>query len=123
MEGLQGIPCEKGCVIHMYSIGVIGDYESVCGFSALGFSIFPVESAEQARKELNHLVSNGYGIIYITETYMEKLQFECARYNEQTTPCIIPIPACTGITGFGEQRLKDCVERAVGSDIIFGKGD
>ena len=103
----------------MYSIGVIGDYDSICGFSAVGFNIFPVESAEQAKKELRKLAGDGYGIIYITEPYMEELQADCARYNEQAAPCIIPIPAYTGLTGFGESRLRRFVEQAVGSDIIF----
>ena len=103
----------------MYNIGVIGDYDSICGFSAVGFSIFPVESVEQARKELKTLANSDYGIIYITEPLMEELQSDCARYNEQAAPCIIPIPAYTGVTGFGESRLKHFVEQAVGSDIVF----
>ena len=111
----------------MCDIGVIGDYDSICGFSAVGFSIFPVESAEQARQELKTIASSGYGIIYITEPFMEELEADCPRYNEQAAPCIIPIPACTGatratgVTGFGESRLKHWVEQAVGSDIIFGE--
>jgi V/A-type H+-transporting ATPase subunit F len=103
----------------MYNIGVIGDYDSICGFSAVGFSIFPVESVEQAAKELKALAGSGYGIIYMTEPLMEKLQAECALYDGQPTPCIVPIPAYTGGTGFGESRLKRFVEQAVGSDIIF----
>lgn len=109
----------KGCVIYMYNIGVIGEYDSICGFSAVGFSIFPVESAEQARKTLKTLADQAYGIIYITEPFMEELKEDCARYDERPTPCIIPIPAFTGLTGFAEGRLRQCVERAVGSDIIF----
>lgn len=107
----------------MYDIGVIGDYDSICGFSAVGFDIFPVESAEQARKELKMLANSGYGIIYMTEPYMEELQSDCELYNEQAAPCVIPVPACTGATGFGESRLKRCVERAVGSDIVFSDGE
>lgn len=105
----------------MCDIGVIGDYDSICGFSAVGFNIFPAESLEQAKKELKKLVNGGYGIIYITEPFMEELAADCAVYNEQATPCIIPIPACTGGAGFGESRLKYFVEQAVGSDIIFGE--
>ena len=120
MESLQGL-CGEGCVICMYNIGVIGDYDSICGFSALGFDTFPVESAEQARKELRMLANNDYGIIYITEPFMEELETDCALYNDKPVPCIIPIPACTGNTGYGESRLRHCVERAVGSDIIFGE--
>ena len=105
----------------MCSIGVIGDYDSICGFSAVGFDIFPADSAEQARKKLKALAGSGYGVIYITEPFMQELAADCALYDEQPVPCVIPIPACTGVTGLGESRLKRCVERAVGSDIIFGE--
>ena len=108
-------------MIRMHNIGVIGDYDSICGFSAVGFDIYPVESVEQAIKKLKALANSGYGIIYITEPLMEQMQSDCALYGEQATPCVIPIPACTGVTGFGESLLRDCVVRAVGSDIIFGE--
>ena len=103
----------------MYSIGVIGDYDSICGFSAVGFRVFPVETGEQAKVALHTLADEGYGIIYVTEPFLEGLRPEYTRYDDQTTPCIIPIPASIGGTGFGESRLRDYVERAVGSDIIF----
>ena len=106
-------------MIYMYNIGVIGDYDSICGFSALGFDIFPVESSEQAKRELKALSSGKYGIIYITEPIMEQLKSDCAAFHDKPIPAIVPIPACTGITGFGKTVLKDYVERAVGSDIIF----
>ena len=107
----------------MYSIGVIGDYDSICGFSALGLDIFPVESAEQARKELKTLAGGKYGIIYITEPLAEQLKPECERYRDEAIPSIVPIPACTGVTGFGRAQLKSYVEQAVGSDIIFNDNE
>ena len=103
----------------MNDIGVIGDYDSICGFSAVGFDIFPVESTEQAGKELRALIRSEYKIIYMTEPLMQQLQPACDRYHNQTVPCIVPLPACSGVTGFGTQRLRHCVEQAVGSDIIF----
>ena len=104
----------------MYNIGVIGDYESICGFSAIGFSIFPVESVEQAKKELKTLAGSKFGIIYITEPLMEQMKSDCAVYDDTATPCIVPLPTHTDATGFAKTRLKHCVERAIGSDIIFG---
>ena len=108
-------------MICMHSIGVIGDYDSICGFSAVGFHIFPVESAQQAGEELKRLANSGYGIIYITEPFMDALPSDCALYDGKAIPCIVPVPACTGVTGFGISRLKRYVEQAVGSDIIFDK--
>ena len=103
----------------MYKIGVIGDYDSIFGFSAVGFDIFPVVSAEQAGKELKALANSGYGIVFLTEQYMEDIEADCAVFDECLSPCIVPIPACSGVTGFGESRLKRFVEQAVGSDILF----
>ena len=101
----------------MYKIGIIGDYDSICGFAALGVDIFPVNYEDEARNILKKLTLN-YGVIYITEPFMEKLSTDCDKYRNQIVPAIIPIPACTGITGFGKIAVKTCVEQAVGSDIL-----
>lgn len=103
----------------MYRIGVIGDYDSICGFAALGLDIYPVDGEDDAREVLKRLANMQYGIIYITEPLMEQINDECNRYSNKITPSIIPIPACTGVTGFGKEAVKAYVEQAVGSDIIF----
>ena len=106
-------------MIHMlYNIGVIGDYKSICGFSAVGFDVFPVESAAQAKRELKRLASGGYGIVYITEQFLSEIAAAAALYDEKTVPCVVPIPSCAGASGFGMSRLAAWTERATGSDII-----
>ncbi len=109
----------KGCVICMYKIGVIGDYDSICGFSALGMDTFPVSHTGAAEKTLRNLAENGYGIIYITEEYIEKMPALFEKYQESQVPAVVPIPSCKGATGFGIGNVKRYVEQAVGSDIIF----
>ena len=51
----------------MYKIGVIGENDAVLGFKALGFSVYPVETMQQAAKTLHELAENNYAVIYITE--------------------------------------------------------
>ena len=104
----------------MYKIGVIGDYDSICGFSALGLDTFAVESEDAAEKTLKKLAESEYGIIYITEYFVEKMPEMIDKYKEMQTPAIIPIPSNKGATGFGIKAVKKYVEQAVGSDIIFG---
>lgn len=103
----------------MYRIGVIGDYDSICGFSTLGLDIFPVTDVATAREQLKTLTNGAYGVIYITEVLAEALKGDCEEFREALYPAIVPIPACTGVTGFGRANVKYCVEQAVGSDIIF----
>ena len=50
----------------MYKIAVIGDYDSIYGFAALGLDTFPVTIHEEAGERLHVLAAKGYGIIYIT---------------------------------------------------------
>ena len=107
-------------MICMYKIGIIGDYDSICGFAALGLDTYPVESLDEAEVTLKKLADGIYGIIYITEEYIEKMPKLFEKYKEKQTPAIIPIPSCKGSTGFGISNVKKYVEQAVGSDIIFG---
>lgn len=104
----------------MYRIAVIGDYDSIYGFAALGLDTFPVTAHEEAAELLHRLAAEGYGIIYITEAWMAELKQEAAKYQDQVIPVIIQIPGIAGNTGAGIAGVKKSVEVAVGSDILFG---
>lgn len=101
----------------MYKIGVIGDYDSICGFAALGLDIFPEEDAGAAEATLEQLASSGYGIVYITEQYISQATMD--KYRTAQLPAVVPIPSVRGSNGFGTACVKRYVEQAVGSDIIF----
>lgn len=103
----------------MYKIGVIGDYDSICGYAALGLDIYPVNCGEDAVKMLRKLAGSDYAIIYITEQMLSSDGRELERYETDRLPAIIPIPGTSGSTGIGIANVKRSVERAVGSDIIF----
>ena len=101
-------------------IAVIGDYDSIYGFATLGLSTFPVEEESEASKTLRNLVNSGYGIIYITEELGAKLSKQIQKYNSEMLPAIIQIPGVKGNTGDGIRAVRRSVEKAVGSDILFG---
>lgn len=104
----------------MHRIGVIGDFDSICGFLALGLDVFPVKSVKEAEKTLRKLCAEKYGIVYITEPLMQQMQEACEKIKDDILPAVIPIPTGAGATGFGQERLREYVKQAVGSDIIFG---
>ena len=104
----------------MYKIAVLGERESVMGFAALGLSVFPAESADEAA-ELFHRIakqSDQYAIIYVTETYAAALAPQIAKYETGVTPAVILIPGANGSQGLGMSALNSAVERAVGSNIL-----
>lgn len=104
----------------MHKAAVMGDYDSIYGFSSLGLDIFPVTKDSEAAHLLRRLADGEYAIIYITESLAEKIDSEIEKYREKVTPAIILIPGVQGNTGAGVQGVKDCVEQAIGSDIVFG---
>lgn len=105
----------------MYKIAVIGPYDSIYGFSTLGLDIYPVTDAEEGKAQLRKIAEGEYAVIYVTEGLAASLQHEIDKYKEQLRPAIILIPGITGNTGAGVDGVKKSVEKAVGSDIIFGE--
>lgn len=103
----------------MYKAAVMGDYDSIYGFAALGLSTFPVTDPEAAKAALKKLADGAYAVVYITEALAANLEEELDHYREQLLPAIILIPGVYGNTGAGIARVKKSVEQAVGSDIIF----
>ena len=91
----------------MYKVAVVGDYDSIYGFAALGLETFPVSDVKETE-------------IYITEAAAAGIETAIDRYREQPLPSVILIPGISGNTGKGVESVKHSVEQAVGSDILFG---
>ncbi len=104
----------------MYKIAVLGAYDSIFGFAALGLDTFPVSDADEGKRVLRKLASESYAVIYVTEALAAELTHEINKYRSQVVPMIILIPGVFGNTGEGVDAVKKSVEQAVGSDIIFG---
>lgn len=102
----------------MYKIAVLGDRESVMGFTALGFDAYPAESRDEAAELLNRLAGENYAVIYITEQLASGLEDEISKYTDSITPAVILIPGKEGTLGIGMRGVHTAVERAVGADIL-----
>ena len=102
----------------MYKIAVVGGRDSVLGFQALGLSVFPVETAEEARRVIRATAKEAYAIIYLTEQLGTQLKDLLAQYEKELAPAVILIPGKEGSLGIGMQKITETVERAVGADIL-----
>ena len=101
-----------------YNIAVVGDWESVMGFRALGLDTRPVSSTEQAREEIKRLAREDCAVIYLTETLAKDLGDVLERYKDELRPAIILIPGREGSLGIGKENIQRAIERAVGADIL-----
>ena len=59
-------------------------------------------------------------VLHITEKLASQLAPELEALSQRILPAVIPIPGVSGNTGIGMANVKKSVERAVGSDILFG---
>ena len=103
----------------MNSIAVLGDRDSIYGFAALGLNTFFASTREEIARCFHNLCRGDYGVIYITEAAAAAIPDEIEAVKEQTLPAVILIPGAWGNTGAGISGVKNSVEKAVGSDILF----
>ena len=102
----------------MYKAAVIGDRETVLGFRALGLTTVVAAGVEEASKALHRLAKDDCAIIYITEQLAVKIPGEIAKYDNDASVAVIPIPSKNGSLGIGLGDVHKAVEKAVGADIL-----
>ena len=102
----------------MYKIGVVGDKDSVLAFKALGVDVFTVTDGDDARKTVDTIARNRYGIIFITEQIASLIPDTIARYDKEIIPAVILIPSNQGTLNIGMDRINKNVEKAVGTNIL-----
>ena len=101
-----------------YRIAVVGDWESVMGFRALGLDTYPVSQPEEARRKIHELAKGDCAVIYLTEQLAAELTDVLDRYKDEIQPAIILIPGREGSLGIGKANIQSAIERAVGADIL-----
>lgn len=104
----------------MYKIAVLGEKDSVIGFSALGLDTYSATSEQEAKEIFHKLTKNveEYAIIYVTENFYEILASDINKFKDNVTPAIILIPGSSGSLGLGQSALNAAVERAIGANIL-----
>ena len=101
-------------------IAIVGDGESITVFKAAGIDAFPAENDESA-KEILRKAAKEYKIIFLTEEFARPLAPFLKRFDEEPFPVILPVPSKNGATGYGEELLKNAMERALGVDILYNE--
>ncbi|RJX29260.1 MAG: V-type ATP synthase subunit F [Dethiobacter sp.] len=105
----------------MYKVAVVGDKDSISGFKALGVSTYPVTGGEEIPHILNKIVREKFAVICITENIAQQVMPQIAELNKKQLPAIVLIPNNQGALGLGMQQIKKNAEKAIGTDILFGK--
>lgn len=102
----------------MYKVGVVGDKDSVLAFKALGVDVHTVTNENMARRTIDTLAKNQYGVIFVTEQIASMIPDTIGRYDREIIPAVILIPSNQGTLSIGMDRINKSVEKAVGVNIL-----
>ena len=102
----------------MYKIAVIGDKDSVLVFKILGVDVVITLDAQEARKTIDRIAKENYGIIFVTEQLAKDIPETIKRYNSEIIPAVILIPSNKGSLNIGLANIDKNVEKAIGSKIM-----
>jgi len=100
-----------------HRIAVVGDATSVAGFRPLGFAVYPVEHAEDARGHWAEIVQGEYGAVFVTEPVYAALADLVTEVADQSVPAVTVIPAAGSPGGVGAAKLDRAIERALGTSV------
>ena len=95
-----------------------GDKDSVLAFKILGVDVFVTLDAQEARKTIDRIAKENYGIIFVTEQLAKDIPETIKRYNSEVIPAIILIPSNKGSLNIGLANIDKNVEKAIGSNIL-----
>lgn len=103
-------------------VAAIGEKDIITIFKSAGVDIFPVkgdkEKISEAEDRLRELVSEGYGIIFMTETLASKLDNLIREYANEAVPSIVVIPGLGERNDYAVNNLRRAIIKAVGADIM-----
>ena len=98
-------------------IAVVGDWNSILGFRALGLETFPVKDAQAAKDTVRELAKENCAVIYLTEQLAKDMPDTLQRYKDALRPAIILIPGREGSLGIGKGYIESAIKRAIGTEI------
>lgn len=98
-------------------IAVVGDWNSILGFRALGLETVPVKNAQEAKEAVRELAKEECAVIYLTEQLAKDMTDTLQRYKDALRPAIILIPGREGSLGIGQSNIESAIKRAIGTDI------
>lgn len=104
-------------------MAVIGDYEMVLPFQAVGVKPFVLNADEYDTFPalLERLAQEKYAVAFIQEDLLVQFPEKIAEINGNYQTSVVPIPGIRGSKGAGLGAIRNSVEKAVGMDIFAVK--
>ena len=97
---------------------VIGSKSVAALYGAAGVAVFEPSDDISPQKLIAKLDSEGYGIIFMTETVYKNCEEAAKKYLTDPYPIIIPVPDEYSDGTYSKERIAANIKKAIGSDLI-----
>ena len=104
----------------MPKIAVVGRQDYIGGFQGTGVSTFPVETADEARRAIEEILTDDYAIIFLAEEFAGPLAETLTELREKPFPILTLIPDTQESRGLAKAALSASIKKAIGAEDIFG---
>jgi V/A-type H+-transporting ATPase subunit F len=89
------------------SLAIIGDEDTVLGFQALGFRIYPLRELQEAKAALEEIVQQKCAVCLVQDNIYLAAQEEINNYSD------LPFPVFVPFSKNGEKGLLETMFRAI----------
>ncbi len=103
----------------LLKIGALGEEDAILAFRAVGAVTIPANTPGEVAQALHRLHQDGVPVIFITESAAKLNPEALSRYEQEPGTAVIPVPGVRGTDGYGAERLRDFVIKAIGADILL----
>ncbi len=104
-------------------MGAVGEEDVILAFRAVGAVTAKASTPLEVRGAIHRLHKEGIPLIFITEQAARMAPEIMERYEQSPELALIPIPGVHGTDGFGAQRVRGRVIKAIGADILSNNGN
>ncbi|MDI9520700.1 MAG: V-type ATP synthase subunit F [Bacillota bacterium] len=102
----------------LLKMGAVGESDAIQAFRAIGAVAVPATTPDEVTQALHRLAREGTPVIFITESAARMAPEAISRYEQTMETAVIPIPGIKGSDGYGEQKVRESVIKAIGADIL-----
>ena len=104
-------------------MGAVGEEDVILALRAVGAVTAKAVTPYEVQSAIHRLHRQGIPLIFITERAARMAPEVMERYEQSPDLALIPIPGVHGTDGFGAQRVRDRVIKAIGADILSNNGN
>lgn len=106
----------------MPSAAIIGDKESLAGFTALGVDGYPAHTRAETETALEKAQRAGCALILLTEAAALHVRARIEALRQKEGPPVLILPGETGNTGQAEREIEAAIRQAAGAGLWGEEG-